>query len=552
VLFPETTQGNHSAVINAGSRDDRSQSARHDLDMATTGSGVRLSELLGAMSFGIDLAMGNQPEHVLRQTLLSLRLADRLGLDDDAREVVFYTSLLAWVGCHIDAYEQARWFGDDRALKHAQRFTDIVRPIAGATFLVDNLGGGGSLAARARAGLGYLSHGHRDVEAMFENHWRAASALAEELRLPPQVKENLAQTFERWDGRGEPEGMRGDAVLIASRLVALADVVVVFHEVGGVDAAVQVARSRRGTQFDPNQVDLFCTHAAELLDYCNANTWELVRPLLPRLDSELDDDSLDRALGALADFADLKSPYTLGHSRAVADLAAAGSADLGLDHDRCRVIHRAGLVHDLGRLGVPNSVWDKTDPLTAGDVERVRMHPYYAERMFASVPQLAPVATLASYHHERLDGSGYPRGVRATGIPREARILAAADSYRAWSEPRPHRSALSVDQVVSRLRSEVAGGRLDAEAVGGVLRAAGHRVRRERSAPAGLTEREVEVLCLVARGLSHIEIAERLVISRKTASNHVEHIYAKTGVRNRAMASLFATRHGLLDPATET
>ncbi len=512
--------------------------------MATTSSGVRLSELLGAMSFGIDLAMGNQPEHVLRQTALSLRLADRLGLDDNAREVVFYTSLLVWVGCHIDAYEQARWFGDDQAVKHAQRFTDIARPIAGAKFLVANLGGGGSLAARARAGVGYLSHGHRDVEAMFENHWRAASALAEDLRLSPVVTENLAQTFERWDGRGEPEGLRGDAVLVAARLVALADVVVVFHEVGGVDAAVQVARSRQGTQFDPNLVDLFCAHAAELLDTGSANT-------LPRLDSELDDDSLDRALGALADFADLKSPYTLGHSRSVADLAAAGAADLGLDHDRCRVMHRAGLVHDLGRLGVPNSVWDKTDPLTAGDMERVRMHPYYAERMFASVPRLAPVATLASYHHERLDGSGYPRGVRAAEIPREARILAAADCYRAWSEPRPHRSALTQDHVVLRLSGEVASGRLDAEAVDAVLRAAGHRIPRRRAAPAGLSSREVEVLRLVARGLSHAEIAERLVISRKTASNHVEHIYAKTGVSNRAMASLFATRHGLLDPAAD-
>jgi HD-GYP domain-containing protein (c-di-GMP phosphodiesterase class II) len=519
--------------------------------VAPTGSGVRLSEVLGAMSFGIDLAMGNQPEHVLRQTVLSLRLADRLALDDDAREVVFYTSLLAWIGCHIDAYEQARWFGDDQAVKRAARFTDIVRPIAGTTFLVTNLGAGGSLAARARTGIGYLSHGHRDVDAMFENHWRAASSLSEDLRLPAEVKENLAQTYERWDGRGEPDGLRGDAVLVASRLVALADVVEVFHAVGGVDAAVQVARSRRATQFDPTLVDLFCAHAVELLEFGNASTWELVRSLLPRLDPELDDDGLDDALGALADFADLKSPYTLGHSRSVADLAAAGATDLGLDHGRCRVIHRAGLVHDLGRLGVPNSVWDKTDPLTAGDLERVRMHPYYAERMFASMPQLAPVATLASYHHERLDGSGYPRGVRATEIPREARILAVADSYRAWSEPRPHRAALAPDQVLARLRSDVAGGRLDAEAVDAVLRAAGHRVPRRRDAPAGLTKREVEVLCLVARGLSHTEIAERLVISRKTASNHVEHIYAKTGVRNRAMASLFATRHGLLDPAAD-
>jgi HD-GYP domain-containing protein (c-di-GMP phosphodiesterase class II) len=519
--------------------------------MSSTSSAVRLSDVLGAMSFGIDLAMGNQPEHVLRQTVLSLRLAQRLGLDDDARQVVFYTSMLAWVGCHIDAYEQARWFGDDQAVKHAARFTDIGRPMPATMFLVANLKRGGSLSARARTGVGYLSQGRRDVDVMFDNHWRAASALAEDLRLPPLVKENLAQTFERWDGRGDPDGLCGTAVLLASRLVALADVVDVFYTVGGVDASVQVARDRRGTQFDPGLVDLFCTDAEELLDTGDETSWDVVRSLLPRLDEELDDAALDDALGALADFADLKSPYTLGHSRAVADLAEAAAADVGLDGTRRRAVRRAGLVHDLGRLGVPNSVWDKAHPLTPGDVERIRMHPYHTERMFAAVPQLASVATLASYHHERLDGSGYPRGVNAAQISLEARILAAADCYRAWSEPRPHRAALPPDQVTSRLRGEVTVGRLDAEAVDGILRAGGHRVRRRRDAPAGLTPREVEVLRLVARGLSNAEIAQRLLISRKTASNHIEHIYAKTGARNRAMASLFATRHGLLDPAAD-
>ena len=254
--------------------------------MSSTSSAVRLSDVLGAMSFGIDLAMGNQPEHVLRQTVLALRLAKRLGLDDDAREVVFYTSMLAWVGCHIDAYEQARWFGDDQAVKHAARFTDIGRPMPATMFLVANLKRGGSLSARARAGLGYLSQGRRDVDVMFDNHWRAASALAEDLRLPPLVKENLAQTFERWDGRGDPDGLRGTAVLLALRLVALADVVDVLYAVGGVEAAVRVAQDRRGTQFDPGLVDLFCAHAEELLDIGDDTSWEVVRSLLPRLADE--------------------------------------------------------------------------------------------------------------------------------------------------------------------------------------------------------------------------------------------------------------------------
>jgi HD-GYP domain-containing protein (c-di-GMP phosphodiesterase class II) len=194
----------------------------------------------------------------------------------------------------------------------------------------------------------------------------------------------------------------------------------------------------------------------------------------------------------------------------------------------------------------PNTIWDKRAPLTAGEVERVRLHPYYTDRILASVPALARLAPIAAQHHERLDGSGYPRGTAADSLTLEGRLLAVADCYQAWLEPRPYRDALEADAVASGLRKEVNSGRLDGAAVDAVLRAAGHRVRRNREWPAGLTAREIEVLRHLARGMSQQEIAERLVISRKTASNHVEHIYAKIGVSNRAMASLFATRHGLL------
>ena len=194
-----------------------------------------------------------------------------------------------------------------------------------------------------------------------------------------------------------------------------------------------------------------------------------------------------------------------------------------------------------------NAVWDKQAPLTHAEVERVRLHPYLTERMLASTPVLSRLADLAVQHHERLDGSGYPRGLKGDAITTGGRILAAADMYRAKLEPRPHRPALAPGDVESMLRDEARAGRLDGDAVEGVLRAAGHRIRRRREWPAGLTSREVEVLRLVARGLSHKQIAEQLVISRKTASNHVEHIYTKIGASNRAMAALFAMKHGLMD-----
>ena len=203
-------------------------------------------------------------------------------------------------------------------------------------------------------------------------------------------------------------------------------------------------------------------------------------------------------------------------------------------------------MHDLGRLGVSNAVWDKRGELTRSELERVRLHPYLSERMLAFSPALAPLGAIAVQNHERLDGSGYPRGLSGDAITPMGRILAAADCYHAMTELRPHRPARSAEEAAAEVRAEVAAGRLDGRAVDAVLRAAGHRVRRQREWPAGLTSREVEVLRLLARGLSNKKIAEQLTISRKTAGSHIEHIYTKIDASNRAQASLFAMRHGLM------
>jgi HD-GYP domain-containing protein (c-di-GMP phosphodiesterase class II) len=259
----------------------------------------------------------------------------------------------------------------------------------------------------------------------------------------------------------------------------------------------------------------------------------------------LSEERLDDALLAIANFVDLKSPYTLGHAHAVADLAAEAGVQLGLS-EQVPTLRRAGLVHDLGRLGISNSIWDKRGPLGAGEWERVRMHPYLTERMLHQSEALAPLGAIAVQHRERLDGSGYPRGLSGAAISRLARILGAADAYQAMREPRPHRPSRSADEAAVELRTDAKAGLLDAEAVEAVLGAAGHRVPRRREGPAGLTPREVEVLRLLARGLSNKEIAERLVISPKTVGNHIEHIYAKIDASTRATASLFAMQHGLL------
>jgi HD-GYP domain-containing protein (c-di-GMP phosphodiesterase class II) len=512
---------------------------------------IRRAELVALLSLGTDLGLGQPMEHMIRACLIALRLGEQLGLTDADRGVVYYSGLLAWVGCHTDAYEQAKWFGDDATLKSDAHYAyDMGKVGPAIAFMLRHVGGPERpFAERARLGAAFMGEGRRALMALAENHYRATDELAARLRLGEEVRQSLRETYERWDGKGA-YGMRGEETAPASRLINLADVVEVFARAGGVEAAVAVARERRATQFDPDLVDSFCEQAPILLSEVDATpSWEAVIAAEPALASGVVEEDLDDALEAVGEFAELKSPWMMGHARGVAELGAQAARELGLPESDVAFVRRAGFVQDLGRLGVPNTIWDKPGPLSQSELERVRLHPHVSERMLAFSPVLAPLGALAVQHHERLDGSGYPRGLSGGAISIAGRVLAAADAYRAMTQMRPHRLALTADAAAAELRSEVKAGRLDGHAVDGVLRAAGHRVRRARGWPAGLTAREVEVLRLLARGLSKKQIAELLVITPRTAGSHVEHIYRKIDAANRAQASLFAMRHGLMSDA---
>ena len=507
---------------------------------------VRLAELVASLSLGIDLGFGQPMEHVLRQCLIGMRLGELLGLDEVDRATIYYTSLLVNVGCHSDAHEQARWFGDDIALK-ATKYDNEPFSARDAIGMVRLLGSGMGPLHRFRTGLEFAISGRREVSDMMARHAALARELGAQLGLSDAVLDALAGSYERWDGRGWPDGKRGDAIPLASRVVQLAEFVEVAHRVGGVEAATSLARRRCATQFDPGLVDVLCLDAEKVFGHIDdAGSWGAVIDAEPSLTVALSADECDEALLAISRFVDLKSPFTGGHSLAVAELAAAAAQLMGLPDDAVRTLYRAGLVHDFGRLGVSNAIWDKRGQLGAGEWERVRLHPYFTERMLQQSPTLEPLARIAVQHRERLDGTGYPRGLSGNAISQDARILGAADAYQAMREPRPHRPAHTSTNAAAELRRDVRAGRLESDAVEAVLAAAGHRVVRRKEGPSGLTAREVDVLRLVARGLSNKAIATCLVISPKTAGNHIEHIYTKIGTSSRAAASLFAMRHGLL------
>lgn len=506
-------------------------------------SGVTLAELVAAMSLAVDLGMGLPTEHVLRQTLIALRLAESEDLSTDERSAVYYVSLLAWVGCAADS-ELGDWFGESAFF--AGSYVVDMAGLPMAAFVTRQIGRGYPPLRRLALVGRFLATGGRALEEILHTHCLSAGDLAERLGFGGEVRDPLLQTFERWDGKGTPGAVREEALAPAIRVVHLADIAEVYHRAGGVDAALEMARRRRGTQFDPALVDRFCERAPQILARLDDIDWNHVIESEPGLGRELTGSELDAALQAFGDFADLKSRFTRGHSRGVTDLADRAGARVGLARDDCVLLRRAAMVHDLGAIGIATALWEKRGPLSAADGERMRTHPYLAERTLARSPALAPIGALAALHHERLDGSGYPRGLSGDAIGPAARVLAAADVYHALTEERPHRPAQTTAEAERTVRAEVLAGRLDGDAVNAVLAAAGHRVRRRAGLPGGLTPREVEVLVLLARGRSNPEIATQLVVSRKTVGSHIEHIYTKLGVSSRTEAALFAMRHGLL------
>src|SRR6266536_2528708 len=477
---------------------------------------VRTAEVIAALCLATDLGMGLPFEHGLHSTLFAMRLAERLGVDSQTASQTYYGCLLFYVGCTADAEIMAEQFDEGALLRHftpvmfgtpAQTMAGIMRALASPSSAPP------VRALQVASRLPRAARGHqRHLAALCE----VAQMLSARLGMPAAVRGLFVHLTERWDGKGQPARLKGEEIPLALRIIHVARDAAFQRLLGGEEAAARVVRARAGAAFDPAIATLLADEANDILALDDeGSVWDetLAGEPAPRL--TLQGEAIEEALAAMGDFADLVSPYLVGHSAGVAQLATAAARRCGLPAADVVALRWAALVHDVGRVGVPFRIWQKAAPLNPDEWERVRLHAYHSERVLCRSPFLAALAPVATSHHERLDGAGY------------------------------HRDALTPQRAAEVLGQEAQAGRLDADSVAAVLAAAGHRAPQV-ARPAGLTEREAQVIALLARGLQTKQIARSLGISVKTADRHVQNAYAKIGVSTRAAAAVFAMQHGLV------
>ena len=512
---------------------------------------LRMGELVATLALAQDNAFGQPLESQLRSCLLAAWMGEEAGFDRELRDTVHWVAQLRYLGCTGHAHEVSTLFGDEIAIRAQTLVHDAANPAEVIRDVIAFATAGRPAEERDEIVRMIHEGAHEWAVHNFRSGCEVGDMLAERLGFAPAVREALGFTFERWNGAGFPNHVAGEDNPLAMRVVPVTHDREALGRLGSPDDALAVAEERSGRTYDPALAELFCAHGAEWFARLAAlDPWDAVLELEPRPHRTLDADELDAALLAIADFIDLKSPYMAGHSRRCADLAEEAGRILGLDDGEVAALRRAGLVHEFGTTGVPNSIWDKPGPLTRAELDRVELHPMLTEQMLRRSPALSGLNPTAAAHHERCDGAGYHKGLRTAAVDAPARVLAATDVYVGLTGDRADRPGLAPDDAAAELRGLAAKGSLDPAATDAVLAAAGHTSApaggRRVTHPGGLTGREAEVLRLAARGLTTKAIADELFISPKTAGHHIQHVYSKIGVSTRAAAALWAMQNAIV------
>jgi len=506
---------------------------------------------VATLALAQDNAFGQPLESQLRSCLLASWMCEASGCGRELGETAYWVALLRYVGCTGHAHEVATVFGDEIAIRARTLVHDAGNPAEVMGDVVTFATSWRPPEERDEIIRVLQQTAHEWAVHNFSSGCEVADMLAARLAFGPSVRRALAFTFERWNGNGFPAHARGEDIPFAMRVVHVSHDMEAIGRLFSPERALEAARERRDRTYDPALADLFVTYGAEWFDRLRSiEPWDEVLALEPEPRRLLDGPALDEALNVAADFIDLKSPYMGGHSRRCAELAASAAGVLGMDTDAVTAVRRAALVHDFGTTAVPNSIWDKPGSLTRTEFDRVELHPMLTEQMLRRSPALDALNPLASAHHERCDGSGYHRRVRATAADPGACLLAATEVYVGMTADRADRPAFAAADAAAELGRLASAGALEPRTTRAVLVAAGHGepaapVQRAKH-PGGLSSREVDVLRLAARGLTTRQIAERLDISTKTADHHIQHIYNKTGVSTRAAAALWAMQNAVV------
>lgn len=507
------------------------------------GKSFRLAEMVGALSLATDLGVGVPAEMALGATVLTVRMGKALGLSHEDLTIAYYSSITQFLGCTITARDGGEMgLGSDFAINRGLSLCDWIDPDQVASSMDKELPKNVPAAER-EAALRIIRENHEAIPEFGSMHCAQAMVLVKRLPIPEGVANVISHMYTRWDGKTYGRNSKESPLIY--RIISLTSHFEANRRLVGLSAAIDMALARAGGQFDPDLCAMLAKEAHVLtagLD--RSSLWDLFLENEPSPVKEVPAGSLFKIAETWADFTDQKSGWFIAHSRNVAALAFQAADILGLSQQEKDRIRLGALLHDIGRVAVSNGVLDKPGALSEGERWQMQTHSFHTEHIIMMTPAFRPVVDIAAATHERCDGSGYHGRGRLVEIG--TGIVAAADVYTALTHERPWRNAMSDSEASQEILKMVPAGKLNGRIVKAVLSAAGHGKRVvEKAYPAGMTHREVEVMSLLALGHTTKIIGDRLEISPKTADNHIQNIYEKTGARGRAPATLFALEHGI-------
>jgi HD-GYP domain-containing protein (c-di-GMP phosphodiesterase class II) len=420
---------------------------------------LTLAELMGSLSHALDITEGQPPGHCVRACWIGCQIGANLGVRDEALRDLYYTLLLKDLGCSSNAARICElYLTDDLEFKRDYKWVDGSMPKV-LRFILSKTGSNAGLVDRLKAVSGILRQGNEIAHELIKTRCTRGADIARQLRFSESVAEGIHSLDEHWNGQGNPQGLKGKEIPFFSRIALLAQVVDLFNQADGPEAAVREAEERSGTWFEPELVDAFRSLSKDFLFWETLNASDIGRIVLnlepAHAEMNLDDAFLDDIAEAFGQVVDAKSPYTAGHSARVGLYTALLSEKMELTAERRRWLKRGALLHDLGKLGVSNSILDKPGKLDENEWAAMRSHAALTGSILGKISALKELAEVSSAHHERLDGMGYPLGISYNQICLETRIITTADIFDAITADRPYRRAVPVEKTLSIMEESI-------------------------------------------------------------------------------------------------